>query len=151
MFFPYLRNTMQGPTSARIENLTDRDDRDSLVQGVIEGIAFEFKRYVEKLHSIRSRPDTLKEIIAVGGGTRNKLLMRIKSEVMDMSIKVLEHADVAANLGAAMMSGTAAGIFQEEWDYNSMRKYLEIYHPEDRKHIRFYQGKYQEYLECFPN
>ncbi len=150
LFFPYLRNTMQGTGSARMENLTDMDDRDSLIQGVIEGMAFEFKRFVETLMLICGHLNAIKEIIAVGGGTRNRILMQIKSEVINKPIKVLKHADIASNLGAAMLSGIASGVFQKGWEGNYIRTYSEIYYPENQERLKFYQRKYEKYVESFP-
>jgi xylulokinase len=49
-------------------------------------------------------------ILAIGGSTRNHLLMRLKATVYGRPLAVLDLPD-ATCLGAALLGGIAAGVF----------------------------------------
>ena len=51
-------------------------------------------------------------VVAIGGGTRNALLMRIKASVTNLSHHVIA-AEEATALGAALLGGLGAGVYPD--------------------------------------
>ncbi len=84
--------------------------RPALYRAVLEGIAFESRQTVDSLAALHM--PAIREIRAIGGNTRNPLLMRIKASVYRQPIKATEMAEVSA-LGAALLGGLAAGVFED--------------------------------------
>lgn len=85
--------------------------RGALMRSVIEGIAFETRAsYEALLRYPEALPAT--DIVAIGGGTKNDLLMRIKATVMGQPITVVE-AEEATALGAAVLGGIGAGVYRD--------------------------------------
>jgi xylulokinase len=86
-------------------------DRGSLFRAVLEGIALDagnmFK--VMQRHLGAAAPG---RIVAIGGSTRNQLLMRLKASVYGAPMAVMELPDVTC-LGAALLGGMAAGLFAD--------------------------------------
>jgi xylulokinase len=85
--------------------------RDALVRAVLEGLAFETRATYEPLFAYPEvAPPT--ETVAIGGGTRNPLLLRIKATVMGRDLHVVE-AEEATALGAAILGGLGAGVYRD--------------------------------------
>ena len=81
----------------------------ALVRSVLEGIAFEGRRSLESLVAFSGVvPPT--SCVAIGGGTRNSLLMDIKATVMGIPVTVAD-AEEATALGAALLAGLGAGVY----------------------------------------
>ncbi len=81
-----------------------------LYRAVLEGLAFESRQTVDSLAALGM--PAIREIRAIGGNTRNQLLMQIKASVYRHPIKATEMAEVSA-LGAALLGGLAAGVFDD--------------------------------------
>ena len=84
--------------------------RGGLYRAVLEGIAFESRQTLDSLGPL-GVPE-IREIRAIGGNTKNALLMQIKASVYQQAVKATEMAEVSA-LGAALMGGLAAGAFDD--------------------------------------
>lgn len=89
-------------------------DRAVLYRAVLEGLAYDARNMLEAMLTLAGTTD-LKTIIATGGGTRNHLLMRIKSSVMNRPIQI-SSIDEATCLGAALLGGMGAGIYRDAAD-----------------------------------
>src|SRR5690606_15243214 len=77
----------------------------ALMKAVLEGLACEARRALESMPiPVRA------EVTAIGGGTRNPHLMRIKAAVTGRT-KVIPPVDEAAAQGAALQAGVAAGVY----------------------------------------
>jgi xylulokinase len=88
--------------------------RATLYRAVLEGLAFEARLTVDDLTALPGlRP--IEQIRAIGGNTRNGLLMRIKASVYGRPIALAEMAEATA-LGAALLGGLAAGVFSDLTD-----------------------------------
>lgn len=82
-----------------------------LFRAVLEGLAYDCRYSLEPLLSYPAvvAPN---RIYAIGGGTRNHLLMRIKAAVFNRPITVAAVAE-AASLGAAILGGLGAGVYPD--------------------------------------
>jgi len=85
--------------------------RGHLFRAVMEGIAYEYKYYLQVLRDtgVDTRID---RVYVMGGGAKSALFNRIKADVLGMPYVVLKNADTAP-LGAAVVAGYAAGIFDD--------------------------------------
>ena len=83
--------------------------RASLYRAVLEGLAFEARQTVDDLAALPGL-HPIGQIRAIGGNTRNRLLLRIKASVYDRPIVAALMAEATA-LGAALLGGLAAGLF----------------------------------------
>ena len=85
--------------------------RGSLFRALLEGIALDGANILKALqkHVGAGTPD---RILAIGGSTRNQLLMRLKATAYGMPISVLDLPDTTC-LGAALLGGLAAGVFAD--------------------------------------
>jgi xylulokinase len=84
-------------------------DRGAITRAVLEGIAFEARAGLETLLPYVGL-DSFPEITAIGGGSRNDLLLRIKASVMNTAFRSLAVRE-ATSLGAAMLAGIGAGVY----------------------------------------
>jgi xylulokinase len=85
--------------------------RATLFRSVLEGIAYDSRQILETLQAYETVP-ALQAIYAIGGATRNRLLMRIKATVLNRPIFLTDVSD-AASLGAAILGGLGAGIYPD--------------------------------------
>lgn len=83
----------------------------TLYRAILEGLAFEARQSIEALVDIDGVP-SIDTIHAIGGNTQNTLLMRIKASVYQRSI-VTDEMPEATALGAALLGGLAAGLWQD--------------------------------------
>ncbi len=115
LFLPHLRlaNPPHDDPRSRgaFVGLTTDVGRDALVRATLEGLAFETRNTVEPLLAY---PEVAvpRTVVAIGGGTHNALLMRIKASVMDRTHTIVG-AEEATALGAALLGGLAAGIYPD--------------------------------------
>jgi xylulokinase len=85
--------------------------RGALLRAVLEGLAFDSRNSLEPL-LVHSGVKKLRAIYAIGGGTQNRLLMRIKATVLDRTITVVG-VEEATSLGAAILGGIGAGVYAD--------------------------------------
>ncbi len=83
--------------------------RASLYRAVLEGLAFEARQTFDDLAALPGL-HRIGRIRAIGGNTRNRLLLRIKASVYRQPIVAALMAEATA-LGAALLGGLAAGLF----------------------------------------
>jgi xylulokinase len=84
--------------------------RGALMRAVLEGLAYESRL---SLQALERAPGVapLRQLIAIGGSTRNALFMRIKASVLNRPI-VVAGVDEATSLGAAILGGLGAGVYR---------------------------------------
>jgi xylulokinase len=85
--------------------------RATLYRAVLEGLAFEARLTLDDLAALPAL-GPIAQIRAIGGNTRNRLLLRIKASVYRRPIVAAEMAEATA-LGAALLGGLAAGLFPD--------------------------------------
>jgi xylulokinase len=85
--------------------------RATLYRALLEGLAFEARLTVDDLLALPGLR-RIAEIRAIGGNTRNPLLLRIKASVYGRPIVAAEMPEATA-LGAALLGGLAAEVFPD--------------------------------------
>ena len=85
--------------------------RGVMYRAVLEGLAYESKQMLDGMQR-GDGATAIKRIRAIGGLSRNHLLMAIKASVFDQPITVLDMAESTA-LGAAILGGLAADVFPD--------------------------------------
>lgn len=114
-FLPHLRLAHTPNTDLRgrgaFIGLSADARRGVLFRALLEGLAYDSRNGLE---SLLSYPGVVapNQIYAIGGGTRNPLLMRIKAAVFNRPITVATVAE-AVSLGAAILGGLGAGIYPD--------------------------------------
>ncbi len=113
LFVPHLSGRVC-PSAPRLRGAWVGLDRSHtlghLYLAVLEGGAFEYGIYRHVLKELY--PDlALREVRVTGGGQDSSLWNRIKSAVLEMPVLQLAHTE-GAPMGAAMVAGVGAGLFQ---------------------------------------
>ncbi len=112
IYLPYLqgeRTPVWDPQArGMFVGLTASTTRSDLARAVLEGTAFALRHIIESLDAVLDGP--IKEIRAVGGGTKNSLWNQIKADVLRQPLDVLEFQE-SSTLGAALLGGIAGGVF----------------------------------------
>jgi xylulokinase len=86
-------------------------DRGDMFRAVLEGLAFETRSTVEPFLS-DADIQQLHAIKAIGGGTRNRLLVEIIATVLNQRIDIVEVTEATA-LGAAILGGIGADVYPD--------------------------------------
>ncbi len=82
--------------------------RGHFYRSALEALAWQLEQNVSMLESIGGF--TAKELLLVGGGSRNSLWNQIKADVLNLPIKVLHDAETTV-LGAAMFAWSGVGYY----------------------------------------
>lgn len=96
---PHARGTAWGITLAH--------KREHWARAIMESVAYLLRSNVEALKAMGCN---ITELRSLGGGSRSKLWLQIKADVLNLPITVVECADATA-LGAAMLAAVAAGEY----------------------------------------
>ncbi|MCL6606877.1 MAG: hypothetical protein K6T74_02180 [Geminicoccaceae bacterium] len=113
LFLPHLRFASP-PTDdpdghGTLLGITPECDAACLFRAVLEGVALDWQHMLERLCELLGRP--LPECCrAIGGSTKNRLLLEIKAALFGRPIAVAEMPEAVA-LGAALLGGIAAGLW----------------------------------------
>ena len=121
-------------------------------RAIMESLAFILRRNLEALSDMGI---SVKEIRSLGGGSKSSVWNQIKADVNDVTLMTVKSKE-AACLGAAILAGTAAGIFSSVADAaESMVQVKERYTavPDDKpvydKNFSMYCKLFKDLTESF--
>ena len=111
-------------------------------RAVYEGIVFELRRHIEAFETLSGSP--LKLLRVVGSSSHNQLWMQLRSAILGKRLELSQNPDMVT-LGAALLAGIGAGIYQDAQDaiLSSYQK-GEVFEPDPDLQIR-YEPLYQTY------
>jgi xylulokinase len=125
LFLPHLRlaNPPYDDPRSRgaLIGLTMDAGRDAVTRAIFEGLALESRHSLE---SLLVYPEVIapESVVAIGGGTRNDLLMRVKASVTNRIFHIVE-AQEATALGVALLGGIGAGVYESVNDAVGAMRY----------------------------
>jgi len=110
-----------------INKLTHESTRAHIYRASLEALSFYLAYGLEKLQQVGDY--TAKDLICVGGGSKNLLWNQIRADVTGIPLKVLDMKETTA-LGAAMVAFTGVGIFKSiEEAFTAVDNRVEVVEP----------------------
>ena len=110
LFLPHLRGCVTPKIDPKARGafvgLSSEHLQADLCRSVIEGLSYEFRLVLESMTG--NLPVTIK---AIGGGVKNKFWMQTKADILGIPIAIPKIKN-ATTLGAAILAGIGAGIYQ---------------------------------------
>jgi xylulokinase len=149
LFLPYLsgERTPVGDAEVRglMMGLGHETDRNTMTHAVLDSVAFAFR---DSLEALRAGGATINRLMAVGGGTKSELWMKIMATVLGVPIDLPAAGDVGGAFGAARMGLVAA----RRADYRKVfakPKIAKTFLPE-KSATAAYEDHYQRYTKIYP-
>lgn len=87
-------------------------------------------------------------LIATGGGAQSKVWLQMTADVLQIPVGVMKNTE-AGTAGAAMLAGTAVGIF------STLKQAVERFcipgdtYVPDQSRQKYYQNKYRKYKKMY--
>ena len=126
--------------------LTLAHSKNEVLRAMLEGLSYELRTNIE---AIERQGTEITEIRAIGGGARSAFWSQLKADITGKPL-VVPNVTEAAALGAAMLAGVGAGIY-ENVEEASRRVYREKsrFSPRDENVKRYdrYYGVYRKIYE----
>lgn len=149
-FLPYLMGERSPLNDTKIRGMfygmsldTDKDD---MSLAVLEGVAFALRHNIEL---IKAMGINIEKSNICGGGTKNKLWLKIISNVLAIDLDIPESGEGAA-LGAAMLAAKGVMTKQEYAELeNKVYRIKETISP-CYELIKKYEEKYKQWLKLYP-
>ena len=149
IFLPYLsgERTPHNNAAARgsFVGLSHSTDTAKMAQAVMEGVTFAFRDSQRVLHDAGTRIDRL---LAVGGGSKSALWLKLIATNLDMEIAVPEDGDFGGALGAARL-GLCAAEGASPQSVMTMPPIRTVIAP-DRTLSGAYSDQYARYRALYP-
>lgn len=150
LFLPYLsgERTPVGDAEVRglMMGLGQETDRKAMTHAVLDSIAFAFR---DSLDALRDGGATINRLMAVGGGTKSALWLKIMSTVLGLPIDVPVAGDIGGAFGAARM-GLVAATGANYRDVFTKPKIASTITPEKSAAVA-YDDQYQRYTKIYPS
>jgi xylulokinase len=128
-----------------IVGLTSDTDAFSLYRGIMEGVAYEAKVNIDALDDAGIH---IERMATCGGGSRSPMWMQLRADIFDIPVDVLE-VEEAGTLGAAIMAGSACGLFRDFQDgIDCLVKIKHTYYP-DKGNCEIYQSYFEKYKKLY--
>jgi xylulokinase len=151
LFLPHLRlaNPPYDDPRSRgaLIGLTMDSGRDVITRAIFEGLALESRNTLQPLLAYPevSAPQS---VVAIGGGTRSSLLMRVKASVTNLT-HLVARAEEATALGAALLGGLGAGVYEDVDDAVSAMRYGQYEVAPEPNDVLVYETIYTEVYRRF--
>lgn len=119
---------------------------EEVVKSILDSLTYELKISMDQ---IEASGVCLDEIRAVGGGARSSKWLQIRSDILNKRLVTLQVREGSC-LGAALLAGTAAGIYASLDDAvaRTVRTAC-VYKPNPERHAG-YMSKYEMFKELYP-
>jgi xylulokinase len=151
MFLPHLRlaNPPYDDPRSRgaLIGLTTDIGNDAVARAVFEGLAFETLGTYEPLGEYR-QVVAPRSVVAIGGGTKNALLMGIKASVSNLPHEIID-AQEATALGAALLGALGAGVFSDVEEARSAMRYGQHVVDPNPADVPIYRSLYEKVYKRF--
>ncbi len=120
--------------------------RAQFARALLEGMTYEMMINMERLNQSGLE---VSELRAVGGLAKSEKLLQLKADMMGKKFVSL-HVSEAGTLGAAILAGTASGIYSSlEQAVSTLVRVKKEYYPEPAIHS-IYQEKFECYKKIYP-
>ncbi len=124
--------------------LTLAHTRGHLFKATLEGIAYSIRHNFDVMKGVGAQID---EVIAVGGGTKNKIWLQAVSDICGVPQRV-PAVITGASYGDAFIAGLGAGVFSSRNDIEKWVDYSSEVAPDPQKY-ETYEEYFQVYLELY--
>jgi len=139
---PWFDTTSKGA----VLGLTFASTRATIAKAILESLTFELRINLDLLQEAGI---AIEELHAVGGGARSPLWLQLKADICNTPLRVPRVTE-AACLGAALLAGTAAGVYDDlaaaVAETVSLQKRIE---PEAAM-VGAYNERFQLHQEVYP-
>jgi xylulokinase len=115
--------------------------RFDLYRAILEGLVLDQKLNIELL---KGQDVAIKHLIAVGGGSKSKAWLQIKSDILETPVSTLKVKEAGA-LGAAVLCAAAAGVYGGIEEGAQVMSRIETTIEPDITHRDFYAEKFEFY------
>lgn len=138
--------TLDTSSKGAILGLTFGADRPMLAKAILEGLTFELRGNLDLL---KEGGIAIRELRAVGGGARSDLWLQLKADICGIPLRV-PHVTEAACLGAAILAGTAAGIYSNLRSAVEQTVFSHKYIQPRAESGAAYETRYRLYRQLYP-
>jgi xylulokinase len=129
-----------------ILGMTFATTKEDLAKAIIEGLTLELR---VNLDLLKEGGIEISELRAIGGGARSALWLQMKADINGIQVAVPVVTE-AAGLGAAILAGVGAGIFDSAAQAaNSMLQIEQRYQPDAARKALF-DERFKLYEEVYP-
>jgi glycerol kinase len=104
---------------ASIEGMTFGTTKNHIVRAALESIPYQIKDVITAMEQDMQAP--LKSISVNGGMTKNQFVIKFLVDLLGISLKKQQNADVSA-LGAAYLSGLKSGVYESIEQLQALNK-----------------------------
>ncbi len=150
-FVPYICGVMNPywdmDARGTFTGLSSAHGRFHLYRAVLEGIAFEQALALKAVEKATGRP--VRELVAMGGGTANKLWLSILAEVTGKAIR-LPASQEASALGAGIAAAVAAGLHPDFHTAAAAMTQTGVTVKPDQSATTAYRDLFQRYAAIYP-
>lgn len=124
--------------------LSLKHTRGDVYRAILEGVAFGIRHNLEVIREEGVQPG---RVLAVGGGTKNRLWMRIVADACGIALTIPEQ-QIGASYGDAFLAGVGVGLFQNLTEIRRWVKVRETVQPDEQAGKR-YEFPYQLFRELY--
>jgi xylulokinase len=124
--------------------LTLSHTRAHLFRAALEGIAYGVNHHFEIMREHDAEP---REIVAVGGGTKNQLWLQAVSDTCNV-VQRVPAVTVGASYGDCFLAGMGAGVFHTYHDIKQWMNYVKTVTPDAQNHL-VYEKYYKIYRALY--
>ncbi len=149
LMLPHLQGAMAPEANAKAKGvfygITLRHARAHFIRAVMEAVAFIVRRNIDVLENMGVK---VGEIRALGGGAKSEIWNQIKADVTGRNV-IITRSDEAACLGAAVVAGVGAGIFDSlKSACDKMVEVRKVYAPNPANRA-LYDEIYKKYVDLY--
>lgn len=150
LFTPYISGERTPHVDSQIRGsfigLSNNHNLNNLTRAVVEGVTFSLKDSQVLMESLRNKK--IKQIISLGGGSKNSEWLQIQADIFDAQIVKLE-SEEGPGLGAAMIAAMGLQWYDTLEDcVEQMITYVETIKPIKENVIK-YNNIYKQYKKIY--
>jgi xylulokinase len=151
MFLPHLNGsgtpTCDLHSKGAVVGLTLATTRHDVAKAILEGLTFELRLNLEAMMACGIRLD---EFVAVGGGAKSEVWLQLKADILNRPLRTVRCRE-AACLGAALLAGTGAGIYQNLDEAVAQTVHYEREYLPSADRVAAYVDRFTTYRELHPS
>ena len=149
LFLPYLSGERTPVGDAQVRGLMmglgHETDRKTMTHAVLDGVAFAFR---DSLEALKAAGTHVTRVMAVGGGTKSELWLRIIAATLGIPVDLPAAGDVGGAFGAARM-GLMAATGASHTSVCTTPKIAKTIFPE-KSAMAAYEAAYGRYRKIYP-